>query len=86
MTVTSIVKKAHTLYVSMKREILREVHWKRGDKLIAVVVDGDVVLRKLRSDELADAVRGAMVRRRDATRKEKVDGIWDNPRQPKAGE
>jgi hypothetical protein len=86
IAISSIVRKAHSLYVSLRPVILREVHWKRGDKIIAVVVDGDVVLRRMRAQEMADAVVGAMVRRSRKLERTKVDGAWDNPRGPKAGE
>lgn len=82
---TSLVKKAHSLYVSLRPVILREVHWKRGDKIIAVVVDGDVVLRRMRAEEMADAVVGAMVRRSKKLERTHVEGAWDNPRGIKAG-
>jgi len=86
MAFSSIVKKAHSLYVSLRPVILREVHWKRGDKIIAVAIDGDVVLRRMRAEEMADAVVGAMVRRSRKLERTQVAGAWDNPRGIKAGE
>jgi bifunctional DNA-binding transcriptional regulator/antitoxin component of YhaV-PrlF toxin-antitoxin module len=85
MAFTSVVKKAHSLYVSLRPPILRELHWRKGDKIIAVVVGEDVVLRRMRAEEMADAVVGAMVRRSKKLERPKVEGAWDNPRGIKAG-
>jgi len=83
MKITSLVKKAHSLYIGVAPVILRELRWKRYDKLILVTVDGDLVCRRMRADEMADAVVGAMVRRRKAIEKATIPGAWDNTRQEK---
>ena len=85
-TITHIVKKAHSLYACLRPVLLREVHWKKGDTLIALAVDGDVILRKMRADEIADAARGALLRRREPVRRIKVDGSWDWKDRPKVEE
>ena len=81
----TIVRKAHSLYVSLRPALLREAGWKRGDKIVAVMVEGDVVLRRLKSQELIDGIIGAVKRRRDGTGTIKVAGAWDWRSGPKAG-
>ena len=85
MKITSLVKKAHSLYIGVAPIILRELRWKRYDKLILVTVDGDLVCRKMRAEEMADAVVGSMVRRKKALEKTTVPGAWDNTRGEKIG-
>lgn len=83
MIISSVVKKGRSMYVSMRPVLLEEVGWRRGDRLAAVVVDGDVVLRKIRTDELEDAIKGAMYRRKKSVKKKPIDGIWNQRRVPK---
>jgi len=49
----SIVRKAHSLYVSMPPKILVALSWKRGDQLALLLDGSDLVLRKVKWDQLA---------------------------------
>ena len=83
MTLAQVVRKSHSTYVNVRPVLLAELRWKHGDALVAVVVDGDLILRKIHPDEIADAMRGAIYRRRDLVKKTPNAGSWSNPRAPK---
>lgn len=68
MALSRVVQKGHSKYVNVPPAILTELRWKKGDSLVVICIDGDVMLRKLRADEIADAMRGAIYRRRDLLR------------------
>ena len=80
-----IVKKSHSLYLSMPRYVLREVGLKAGDILVVCAFEGDIILRKLRREEITDAMRGAVLRRREPHGGKTVKGPWSNPHGEKAG-
>jgi len=86
MTVSVVVKKAHSLYVNLRPELVRELGWKRGDRVVCVIVEGDMIVRRLRADEIADAMIGAVYSRRALAKKTPNAGPWSNLRTPPVGD
>ena len=70
----------------MRPNLVKELRWKRGDTVVCVVVDGDLIVRKLRADELADAMRGAIYRRRELIENTPNAGSWSSTRTKKVSD
>jgi antitoxin component of MazEF toxin-antitoxin module len=83
LTISSIVKKGHSLYVALRPHLLQELGWTRYDRVVMTPVEGDLLLRKANFDEIADAIRGAAARRREEHAKRPNDGPWGNRQTPK---
>jgi hypothetical protein len=81
-SITAITHKGHSSFITLRRDIMEAVAWRRGDKLVAVVYEDMVIFRKVLLHQAADTIVGAMIRRARGPEEEHIDGQWDKRRGP----
>jgi hypothetical protein len=79
-TVLAITLKGHSHFITLRQDAMRDLGWRRGDRLVAVQWADVLVLRKLNLGEAADTIAGMMLRRERGDDKEIIAGEWQKRR------
>jgi bifunctional DNA-binding transcriptional regulator/antitoxin component of YhaV-PrlF toxin-antitoxin module len=75
-SVCSITRKGHSEFITLGKNVMEAMGWRRGDKLIAVRWENTLVLSKLELSDVTDMVAGKMTRRSHEKKQTVIDGPW----------
>jgi hypothetical protein len=78
--VCQITRKGHSDFIALRKDIMRAMNWRRGDHLVGVVWEDQVIFRKLPVGAVADQIAGAMLRRATGEQNQILEGPWNRKR------
>ena len=78
--VFSLTRKGHSDFISIRKSLLTELAWRRGDQLVGVIFEDLLVLKKLPVGAIADEIAGQMLRRARGEQEIKTEGAWSRQR------
>lgn len=79
--VCQITRKGHSDFITLRKNIMAGLGWRRGDHLVVLVWEDQAIFRKLPVGAVADQIAGAMLRSQHGKEKEVLEGAWSRKRQ-----
>lgn len=75
-TVCAITRKGHSDFITLRKDVMEAMGWRRGDKLLAVRWEDTLVLVKLDLSKVTDRLTGQMLRRSRGEEPKLIEGPW----------